>query len=99
MKIKYRLFKIWKKQQYKKFLKEANWDFDHSSITSFLELKLTIMGLYFAKFGIVVDEDRKSRSILFGKLENIYVIIKTHLIGLKNNVKKSLEISMDVIMK
>lgn len=61
MKIKYRLFKIWKNRQYKKFLKEANWDFDHSSITSFLELKLTIMGLYFAKFGIVVDEDRKKQ--------------------------------------
>lgn len=59
--IKYELFKIWKKQQYKKFLKEQNWDFDHSSITQFLDLKLTIMGLYFAKFGIVVDEDRKQQ--------------------------------------
>lgn len=61
MKIKYKLFKIWKKQQYKKFLKESNWDFDHCSITSFLELKLTIMGLYFAKFGIVINEDRKKQ--------------------------------------
>ncbi len=60
-KINYKLFKLWKKKQYKKFFKESNWDFDHSSITFFLELKLTIMGLQFAKFGIVVEEDRKKQ--------------------------------------
>lgn len=57
----YKLFKIWKNRKYKKFLKDENWEFDHSSITSFLDLKLTIMGLYFAKFGIVIDEDRKKQ--------------------------------------
>lgn len=57
--LKYSLFKLWKNRQYKKFLKNENWEFDHSSITSFLELKLTVMGLYFAKFGITVDETRK----------------------------------------
>jgi len=61
MKIKYKLFKFWKNRQYRKFLKESNWEFDHSSITNFLELKLTIMGLYFAKFGIVIDDDRKKQ--------------------------------------
>lgn len=60
-KIEYKLFKIWKNRKYKKFLKDENWEFDHSSITSFLDLKLTIMGLYFAKFGNVVDEDRKKQ--------------------------------------
>lgn len=54
---KYKLFKLWKKSQYKKFLKN-NFEFDFSSILDFLELKLTIMGLYFAKFGIIVREDR-----------------------------------------
>lgn len=38
-------------------MKESNWDFDHSSITDFLYLKLTIMGLQFAKYGVVIRED------------------------------------------
>ena len=56
-KFKYCLFKKWKKKQYKEFLKESNWDFDHSSITDFLYLKLTMMGLQFAKYGVVIRED------------------------------------------
>ena len=56
-KIKYWAFKKWKKKQYRLFMKESNWDFDHSSITDFLYLKLTIMGLQFAKYGVVIRED------------------------------------------
>ena len=38
-------------------MKESNWDFDHSSITDFLYLKLTMMGLQFAKYGVIIRED------------------------------------------
>lgn len=57
----YKRFKMWKNRKYKNFLKNENYEFDHSSITSFLDLKLTAMGLYFAKFGHVIDEDRKKQ--------------------------------------
>lgn len=56
--IQYKLFKLWCKREYKKFLKERNWDFDHSSITEFLILKLTIMGIFIAKYGYTVPETR-----------------------------------------
>ena len=58
--LKWLLFRMWKKRKYKKFLKEDNWDFDFSSILYFLELKLTIMGTYFAKYGICVDKKKQA---------------------------------------
>jgi len=60
-KLRYKLFKLWKKRQYRQFLKNENWDFDFASIINFLILKFTIMGLQFAKFGVCVDEDRKQQ--------------------------------------
>lgn len=58
--LKWTLFRLWKKRQYRKFLKERNWDFDFGSIFDFLELKLTIMGLEFAIFGRCVDNRKQA---------------------------------------
>lgn len=58
--LKWTLFRLWKKRQYRKFLKERNWDFDFSSIFDFLELKLTVMGLEFAIFGRCVDNRKQA---------------------------------------
>ncbi len=55
--LRYKLFKIWKAQQYRKFLREENYEFDWSSIVNMLILKLTMMGLQFRKFGWTSDED------------------------------------------
>lgn len=51
---------MWKKRQYRKFLKESNCDFDFASIFNFLELKLTVMGLTFAIFGRRVDHKKQA---------------------------------------
>lgn len=55
---KYRQFKRWKKRQYKKFLRKSNFEFDWGSWVKLNILKLTMMGLQVAKFGVCVDEER-----------------------------------------
>ena len=62
-KIKIKLFNRWAYKQYKKFIKKDNYDFDFSSILTFLELKFTIMGLYFAKYGISTENKKQAREL------------------------------------
>ena len=57
----YKMFNAWKLKQYMKFLRKENYDFDWGSIIDMNILKLTMMGLQFAKFGVIVDEDRKKQ--------------------------------------
>lgn len=55
---RYKLFKSWKKKQYMNFIRKGNYDFDWGSVVDINILKLTMMGLQFAKFGVIVDEER-----------------------------------------
>lgn len=59
--IDYKRFKIWKKRKYYRFIRKENYDFDWASIIDINILKFTIMGLQFAKFGVIIDEDRKKQ--------------------------------------
>jgi hypothetical protein len=59
--IKYRAFVRWCDRQYIKFIKKDNYDFDWCSIVDMNILKLTIMGLRFAKYGEIIDKDRKKQ--------------------------------------
>lgn len=59
--VAYRFAKLWRKLQYAKFFLFKNAEFDQGYLLEFLELKLTMMGIYFAKFGIVIDVDRKKQ--------------------------------------
>lgn len=60
--LKFKWFKITKKIAYIRWvLSSENFDYDYSSILNMLYFKLTRMGLYFARWGIVVDEERKKQ--------------------------------------
>ncbi len=60
--LKYKMFRLWKKYTYLKFcLGKQNYDYDWGSFIELNILKLTMMGLQFAKFGVVIDEDRKKQ--------------------------------------
>lgn len=59
-KIKYKLFTWHRRRVYRKFVSShGNMEWDYSSVVNLLILKLTFMGLYFAKFGITTDEHRR----------------------------------------
>ena len=57
----YRLHRLWRNWQYAKFFLFKNAEFDQGYLFEFMELKLTMMGLYFAKFGIVVKEAQRKQ--------------------------------------
>lgn len=58
--MKYKLFNLWRKYRYIKFvLSHNNMEWDDSGWVELNILKLTMMGLYFAKFGVIIDEEKK----------------------------------------
>lgn len=61
--LKYRCFLWWQKRQYKKQLKNFNFEWDFVSIVDFMIFKLTMMGLYYAKYGICADHKKQAHQI------------------------------------
>ena len=61
--LKYRCFLRWQRRQYKKRLKDFNFEWDSVSIVDFMIFKLTMMGLYYAKYGICVDHKKQTHQI------------------------------------
>jgi len=60
--MKYKLYKKWVKFQYIKFiLSDKNSDWDFYALLNLNIKKLTMMGLYFAKWGVVIDVERKKQ--------------------------------------
>lgn len=60
--MKYFMWRIWKYFRYQKFLK-LNAEFDWEYLIDMMVLKLTLMGLEFAKFGVSADRRKMVRSI------------------------------------
>jgi hypothetical protein len=54
-------WKWYRRLKYFKFFWFDNYEFDHVYFIKLMILKLTFMGLQFAKFGVIIDEDRKEQ--------------------------------------
>ncbi len=59
--LKYKRFNWHRKIQYFKFFMFHNAEYDQCFLVDMLILKLTFMGLQFAKFGVIADKERKEQ--------------------------------------
>jgi len=57
----YKRFNWHRKIQYFKFFMFHNAEYDQCFLVEILILKLTFMGLQFAKFGVIIDEERRKQ--------------------------------------
>lgn len=57
---KYKLFLIWKKNQYRKFLSKQD-DYDYGSLIDLIIFKLTMMGIQFFNWSILDKEEKRKQ--------------------------------------
>jgi hypothetical protein len=69
--LKYKWYRFTKKISYIRWVfSKENFDYDYASILNMLYFKLTKMGLHFARWGVVIDEDRKKQVRTIWKARN-----------------------------